>query len=57
MDLSQTTKMLSGIILITVPTIAFGAVFLLRMLKTSEHGYADNPIQQDLFRAGTPMPA
>ncbi|HWB97875.1 MAG TPA: hypothetical protein VG672_14270, partial [Bryobacteraceae bacterium] len=36
----------------TVPTIEFGGTFLLRMLRTSERGYMDNPIRQNLFRAG-----
>jgi hypothetical protein len=52
MELSRTARLLSGIILITVPSIEFGGVFLLRMLKTSEHGYVDNPLRQNLFRAG-----
>jgi hypothetical protein len=52
MELSNTTKMVSGILLITVPTIEFGGASLLRMLKTSEHGYVDNPLRQNLFRAG-----
>jgi Ni,Fe-hydrogenase I cytochrome b subunit len=52
MELSNTTRLLSGIILITVPSIEFGGAFLLRMLKTSEHGYVDNPLRQNLFRAG-----
>ena len=52
MELSNTTKLLTGIILITVPTIEFGGAFLLRMLKTSEPGYVDNPLRQNLFRAG-----
>lgn len=52
MELSNTTKVLSGILLITVPTIEIGGAFLLRMLKTSEHGYVDNPLRQNLFRAG-----
>lgn len=52
MELSNTTRMISGIILITVPTIEYGGTFLLRMLKTSEAGYVDNPLRQGLFRAG-----
>ena len=52
MELSNTTKLLSGILLITVPTIEFGGTFLLRMLRASEHGYVDNPLRQNLFRAG-----
>lgn len=52
MELSNITKLLAGIILITVPTIEFGGTFLLRLLKAREHGYIDNPIRQNLFRAG-----
>jgi hypothetical protein len=51
-ELSNITKLLAGIILITVPTIEFGGTFLLRLLKAREHGYIDNPIRQNLFRAG-----
>ena len=52
MEISNTSKMLSGIILITVPTIEFGGSFLLGMLRRAESGYADNPVRHDLFRAG-----
>ena len=52
MELSHTTKMISGILLITVPTIEFGGVTLLKMLKSGEHGYLDSPVRQNLFRAG-----
>jgi hypothetical protein len=51
-ELSHITKLLAGIILITVPTIEFGGAFLLRLLKAREHGYIDNPVRQNLFRAG-----
>ena len=52
MELSSTTKLLAGIILITVPSIEFGGTFLLAMLKTSDAGYVGNPLRQNLFRAG-----
>ena len=52
MELSNTTKVISGIILITVPTIEFGGTFLLSMLKSSGPGYVDSPLRQNLFRAG-----
>lgn len=52
MELSNTSRVISGIILITVPSIEYGGTFLLRMLKTSEPGYVDNPLRQNLFRAG-----
>jgi len=50
--ISNDTRILCGVILITVPTIEFGGVFLLKMLRTREPGYMDNPIRQNLFRAG-----
>jgi hypothetical protein len=52
MELSNTTRMISGVILITVPTIEYGGTFLLGMLKRSEPGYTGNPLRQNLFRAG-----
>ena len=52
LQISNLTRLLCGVILITVPTIEFGGVFLLKMLRTREAGYMDNPIRQSLFRAG-----
>lgn len=52
MELSSTTRVLSGVILITVPTIEYGGTFLLGMLRSGAAGYLDNPIRQNLFRAG-----
>jgi hypothetical protein len=51
-NISDISRLLCGIILITVPTIEFGGVFLLKMLRSREPGYLDNPIRQNLFRAG-----
>jgi hypothetical protein len=51
-QISDVTRVLCGVILITVPTIEFGGLFLLKMLRTRETGYMDNPIHQSLFRAG-----
>jgi hypothetical protein len=52
MEISNTSKMLSGIILITVPTIEYGGSFLLGMLRRGEAGYVDNALRHDMFRAG-----
>ncbi len=41
-----------GIGLIGIPTVEYGGAFLLKMLRSREPGYMDNPIRQDLFRAG-----
>jgi len=39
-------------VLITVPAVAFGGVRLLRAIFRHEPGYLDNPVRQDLWRAG-----
>ena len=52
LQISNETRLMCGIILITVPTIEYGGAFLLKMLRTGEAGYLDNPIRQNLFRAG-----
>lgn len=43
---------MSGIILITVPTIQYGGYFLLTSLMNKNSGYMDNPLRQNFFRAG-----
>jgi len=45
-------RLMSGIILITVPTIQYGGYFLLTSLMSKESGYMDNPLCQNFFRAG-----
>lgn len=42
----------AGAVLITVPAIAFGGARLLRMIFRREPGYLDNPVRQNLWRAG-----
>lgn len=51
-QISNDARLIAGVTLITVPTIEFGGVFLLKMLRTREAGYMDNPLRQNLFRAG-----
>jgi hypothetical protein len=43
---------MAGIILITVPTIQYGGYFLLTSLMDRTSHYMDNPLRQNLFRAG-----
>jgi hypothetical protein len=43
---------MSGIILITVPTIQYGGYFLLTSLMNKGSGYMENPLRQNFFRAG-----
>jgi hypothetical protein len=42
----------AGVLLITVPTIAFGGVSLLSFLMRDVPGYLDNPVRRGLWRAG-----
>jgi hypothetical protein len=44
--------MLAGVILVTVPTVMLGGITLLHMLTRRIPGYLDNPLRQDLWRAG-----
>ena len=45
-------RLMSGIILITVPTIQYGGYFLLTSLMNRSSGYMDNALRQNFFRAG-----
>jgi len=50
--MTREAKLLSGIILITVPSIQYGGYFLLTSLMDKTSGYMDNPLRQNFFRAG-----
>ena len=50
--MTREARLMSGIILITVPTIQYGGYFLLTSLMSKETGYMDNPLRQNFFRAG-----
>jgi hypothetical protein len=50
--MTREARLLSGIILITVPTIQYGGYFLLTSLVNKASGYMDNPLRQNFFRAG-----
>ena len=50
--MTREARMMSGIILITVPTIQYGGYFLLTSLLNKGSGYMDNPLRQNFFRAG-----
>ena len=42
----------AGVLLVVVPTIIYGGVSLLEFLRKKTAGYIDNPLRQNLFRAG-----
>ena len=50
--MSDASRILAAILLIAVPTVEFGGLALLGMLTRRTPGYLDNPLRQDMFRAG-----
>jgi len=46
------SRRLAGILLILVPAVGFGGANLLSMIVGQTPGYLDNPLRQDLWRAG-----
>lgn len=50
--MTREARLMSGIILITVPTIQYGGYFLLTSLMDQGSGYMENPLRQNFFRAG-----
>lgn len=50
--MTREARIMSGIILITVPTIQYGGYFLLSLLMDRASRYMDNPLRQNFFRAG-----
>ncbi|MEV0147576.1 MULTISPECIES: hypothetical protein [unclassified Nonomuraea] len=50
--MSPASLTMAGVLLITVPTIAFGGVTLLKFLMRGVPGYVDNPVRRGLWRAG-----
>jgi Ni,Fe-hydrogenase I cytochrome b subunit len=50
--MTREARWISGIILLTVPTIQYGGYFLLTSLMDKNSGYMENPLRQNFFRAG-----
>ena len=50
--MSDASRTVAGILLVLVPTIEFGGCSLLRMIAKRIPGYLDNPVRQNLWRAG-----
>lgn len=50
--MSNASRFLAGLLLVLVPTIEIGGAFLLYFIRRRVPGYLDNPVRQDLFRAG-----
>lgn len=50
--MAPATRRLAGILLVLLPTVALGGASLLAMIVGDVPGYLDNPVRQDLWRAG-----
>ena len=50
--MSTASRRIAGLLLVLFPTVIVGGVSLLSMLIDRDSGYQDNPLRQDLWRAG-----
>lgn len=50
--MSRESRMLAGILLVTIPTVMIGGATLLAHVVSKLPGYLDNPVRQALWRAG-----
>jgi hypothetical protein len=50
--MSSESRRMAGLLLIILPTVLYGGVSLLLLLTDPGSGYVENPLRQDLFRAG-----
>jgi uncharacterized membrane protein len=50
-DMTYESRLLAGILLIVLPTVMIGGVSILSLL-IGDPTYTDNPLRQDLWRAG-----
>ena len=50
--MSPASRRVAGLLLVIFPTVVLGGVSLLSLLINRDSGYQDNPLRQDLWRAG-----
>jgi hypothetical protein len=50
--MSPESRRVAGILLVVLPTVIFGGVSILSLLLSPKSGYMNNPLRQDLWRAG-----
>jgi drug/metabolite transporter superfamily protein YnfA len=50
--MSRESRMFAGILLVILPSVMYGGLTLLGMLTANTPGYLDNPLRQNLWRAG-----
>ena len=50
--MSPESRRSAGILLVVLPTVIFGGVSILSLLISPQSGYMNNPLRQNLWRAG-----
>ena len=50
--MSAASRRIAGLLLVLFPTVILGGVSLVSLLINRDSGYQDNPLRQDLWRAG-----
>ena len=50
--ISKESRFIAGFLLVVLPSVLYGGLFLLSQLVDDRSGYMANPLRQNLFRAG-----
>ena len=50
--ISKGSRFIAGFLLVALPSVLYGGLFLLSQLVDDRSGYMANPLRQNLFRAG-----
>lgn len=50
--ISKESRFMAGFLLVVLPSVLYGGLFLLSQLVDDRSGYMANPLRQNLFRAG-----
>jgi hypothetical protein len=50
--MSRESRMFAGVLLVVLPSVMYGGITVLGMLTGNTPGYSDNPLRQNLWRAG-----
>jgi uncharacterized membrane protein len=51
-NMTKESRMLAGLLLVILPSVLYGGLTLLAALTSRDPGYVNNPLRQDLWRAG-----
>jgi hypothetical protein len=50
--MSRESRLVAGLVLVTLPSVMYGGLALLMLLTKQVPGYVDNALRHDMFRAG-----